>query len=150
MTSNRNEKIYSVAKKSTIVEAILTCHWLLGFEFYGMSDKKRGFVTFGLGYRIFSIVINIFFLIAIFGFDYLEFTFNRNNTYPSRHILILKIVIGIIYGFHIMYNAFFKIPYQIKVRNLMKEEENSLPMTHAFPQAYPPAYLGIYPQIQKV
>jgi len=150
MTSNRNEKIYSVAKKSTIVEAILTCHWLLGFEFYGMSDKKRGFVTFGLGYRIFSVVIHIFFLILIFGFDYLEFHFNRNDTYPNRHILIMKIVIGIIYGFDIVYNAFFKIPYQIKVRNLMKEEENSVPMTHAFPQAYPPAYLGIYPQIQKV
>jgi len=150
MTSNRNEKIYSVAKKSTLVEAILTWHLLLGFEYYGMSDKKRGFVTFGIGYRIFCIVSHIFLLIGIFGFDYLEFTFNRNNTYPSRHILIMKIVIGIIYGLDIVYNAFFKIPYQIKVRNLMKEEENSVPMTHAFPQAYPPAYLGIYPQIQKV
>merc|ERR1712214_111141 len=151
-TSNKNEKIYSVAKKSTLVEAILTCNCIYGFEFYGMSDKKRGFVTFGLCYRIFSIVINIFFLILIFGFDFLEFyisIFNRNDTYPNV-ILIMKIVIGIIYGVDIVYNAFIKIPYQIKVRNLMKEEENSLPMTHAFPQAYPPAYLGIYPQIQKV
>merc|ERR1711884_27169 len=151
-TSNKNEKIYSVAKKSTLVEAILTCNWIYGFEFYGLSGKKRGFVTFGLGYRIFSIVISIFFLILIFGFDFLEFyisIFNRKDTYPNV-ILIMKIVIGIIFGFDIVYNTLFKIPYQIKVRNLMKEEENSLPMTHAFPQAYPPAYLGIYPQIQKV
>ena len=152
-TSNKNEKIYSVAKKSTLVEAILTCNWIYGFEFYGMSDKKRGFVTFGLGYRIFSIVINIFLLILIFGFDFLEFyisTFIRNDTYPNGFILIMKIVIGIICGFDIVYNTFFKIPYQFKVRNLMKEEENSVPMTHAFPQAYPPAYLEVYPQIQKV
>merc|ERR1712001_23032 len=153
MTSNRNEKNYSVAKKSTLVEAILTWHLLLGFEYYGMSDKKRGFVTFGIGYRIFSIVYHIFLLIGIFGFGFLEIylsAINRNVTYHNESILIVKIVIGIIYGFHIVYNAFFKIPYQIKVRNLMKEEENSVPMTHAFPQAYPPAYLGIYPQIQKV
>merc|ERR1712062_823851 len=153
-TSNKNKKIYSVAKKSTLVEAILTCNWIYGFEFYGMSDKKRGFVTFGLGYRIFSIVINVLFLIAIFGFGFLEIyisAFYRNDTYPKPLIIvIMKIVIGIIFGFDIVYNTFFKIPYQIKVRNLMKEEENSLPMTHTFPQAYPPAYLEIYPQIQKV
>ena len=153
-TPNPNENIYSVAKKSTMVEAILTCNWIYGFEFYGMSDKKRGFVTFGLGYRIFSIVINIFLLILIFGFDFLEFYVSifdiRNDAYPNGFMLIMKIVIGIICGFDIVYNAFFKIPYQIKVRNLMKEEENSVPMTHAFPQAYPPAYLEVYPQIQKV
>ena len=62
----------------------------------------------------------------------------------------MKIVIGVIYGLDIAYNIIFKIWYQIKVRNLMKEEENSVPMTHAFPQAYPPAYLEVYPQIQKV
>merc|ERR1719245_1670165 len=140
MTSNRNEKIYSVAKKSTLVEAILTFH-----------------LIHGIGYRIFYIVSHIFLLIGIFGFGFMEIyistlhhAFNRNDTFPNEHILIMKIVIGIIYGVDIVYNAFFKIPYQIKVRNLMKEEENSLPMTHAFPQAYPPAYLGIYPQIQKV
>ena len=152
-TSNKNEKIYSVAKKSTLVEAILTCNWIYGFEFYGMSDKKRGFVTFGLGYRIFSIVVNIFLLIFIFGFDFLEFyisTFIRNDTYPNGFILIMKIVIGIICGFDIVYNTFFKIPYQIKVRNLMKEEEDSLPMTQAFPLAYSQAYTQIYPQMQKV
>ena len=156
-TSNKNEKIYSVAKKSTLVEAILTFHLIHGFEYYGMSDKKRGFVTFGIGYRIFCIVSHIFLLIGIFGFGFLEIyistlnhAFNRNDKFPNGHILIMKIVIGIIYGVDIVYNAFFKIPYQIKVRNLMKEEENSLPMTHAFPQAYPPAYLEVYPQIQKV
>ena len=71
-TSNRNEKIYSVAKKSTMVEAILTCNCLLRFEFYGMSEKKRRFVTFGIGYRIFGIAIHILLLIAIFGFNSLE------------------------------------------------------------------------------
>ena len=36
----------------------------------------------------------------------------------------------------------FKIWYQFKVRTLMnqEEEENSAPMTKAYPQVYPPAY----------
>ena len=73
-TSNRNEKIYSVAKKSTMVEAILTCNWLLGFEFYGMSQKKRGFVTFGIGYRIFCVLSHVSLLYAIFGLRFYEGT----------------------------------------------------------------------------
>ena len=164
-TSNKNEKIYSVAKKSTMVEAILTCNWLLGLEFYGMSEKKQGFVTLGIGYRIFSIVIYVLCLIVIFGYDFFELYLSaysnlsdyRNNEYPDRFIAItsvayiMKIVIGVIYGLDIAYNIFFKIWYQIKVRNLMKEEEeNSIPFTHAFPQDYPPAYPQIYPQMQKV
>ena len=36
-TSYRIGKYFSVAKKSTIIEAILTCNWILGFEVYGMS-----------------------------------------------------------------------------------------------------------------
>merc|ERR1719219_565601 len=136
-TSNRNEKIYSVAKKSTMVEAILTCNWLLGFEFYGMSQKKRGFVTFGIGYRMFLVVSQVLLLIAIFGFGYLD---EWSQT--------MKIVIGVIYGLDIVYNIFFKIWYQIKVRNLMKEEENSLPMTQVYPQAYPQAYPH-YPYLNK-
>ena len=63
-TPNPNENIYSVAKKSTMVEAILTCNWILGFEFYGMSHKKRGFVTFGIGYRIYCVVVQVLFLIG--------------------------------------------------------------------------------------
>ena len=146
-TSNRNENIYSVAKKSTMVEAILTCNCLLRFEFYGMSEKKRRFVTFGIGYRIFSIVINVLLLIAIFGYNFLAYS---NNVYPDIFITIMKIVIGVICGLDIAYNIFFKIRCQIKVRNLMKEDENSIPMTHTFPQAYPPAYSEISTQMQKV
>jgi hypothetical protein len=151
-TTNKNEKIYSLAKKSTMVEAILTCNWVLALEFYGMSDKKRGFVTFGIGYRIFSIVINVLLLIATFGYNFLAIYLSLlgNNVYPDIFITIMKIVIGVICGLDIAYNIFFKIRYQIKVRNLMKEDENSIPMTHAFPQAYPPAYSEISAQMQKV
>merc|ERR1712141_637725 len=113
------------------VEAILTCNWLLGFEFYGMSQKKRGFVTFGIGYRMLSILSNVLLLIAIFGFEFL----------PGRD---MKIVIAVICGLDIVYNIFFEIWYQIKVRNLMKEEENSLPMTQVNPQAY-----SHYPYLNK-
>ena len=151
-TTNKNEKIYSLAKKSTMVEAILTCNWILGLEFYGMSDKKRGFVTFGIGYRIFSIVINVLLLIATFGYNFLAIYLSlySNNVYPDIFITIMKIVIGVICGLDITYNIFFKIRYQIKVRNLMKEDENSIPMMHTFPQAYPPAYSEISAQMQKV
>merc|ERR1712165_484122 len=153
-TSNRNEKIYSVAKKSTMVEAILTCNWLLGFEFYGMSQKKRGFVTFGIGYRMLCILSHVLLLIAIFGFGFLEWYMNilsgrgyeNMYRYDGDFVYYMKIVIAVIYGLDIAYNIFFKIWYQIKVRNLMKEEENSLPMTQAYPQAYPQAYTQAYPQ----
>ena len=152
-TTNKNEKIYSLAKKSTMVEAILTCNWILGLEFYGMSDKKRGFVTFGIGYRIFGVVIHVLLLIAIFQFDFMEtylYSYYSDNEFPDGFIEIMKIVIGVIYGLDIAYNIFFKIWYQIKVRNLMKEEENSLPMTQVFPQSFLQAYAQIYPEMQKV
>ena len=47
-----------------MVEAILTCNWILGFEFYGMSHKKRGFVTFGIGFRIYCVVVQVLLLIG--------------------------------------------------------------------------------------
>ena len=65
MTSNRNEKIYSVAKKSTLVEAILTFHLIHGFEYYGMSDKKRGFVTLEL-VIVYLVLCTIFFFSLAF------------------------------------------------------------------------------------
>ena len=50
----------------------------------------------------------------------------------------MKLVIGIIYGSNIAYNLIFKISHQIKVRKLMKEEENrNIPMTQIYlPQNY--------------
>merc|ERR1712113_479780 len=65
--SNQNEKVYSIAKKSTLVEAILTCNWVLGFEFYGISEKKQGFVMFGIAYRILCVLLDILALILLFG-----------------------------------------------------------------------------------
>merc|ERR1712088_97927 len=156
-TSNKNEKIYSVAKKSSMAEAILTCNWILGFEVYGISEKKQGFVTFGILYRVFGIVSHVLVLIAIFGFGFLEWYMNIKYLLYSDplaahgpiiniyNIKTMKIVIGVILGLSIAYNMFFKIRYQMKVKNLMKEEENSLPMTQAYPQTYPQAYPQAYP-----
>ena len=149
LTPNRNENIYYVAKKSTFVEAILTCNYILGFEFYGMLEKKRGFVMFGIGYRIFSVVAHVLLLIAIFGFNFLETYVSLHGGHRYRNdelIKMMKIVIGVIYSVDIAYNLFFKIGYQIKVRKLMKEEEeeNSIPMTQAYPQIYYPQ--SHYPQ----
>ena len=54
------------------------------------------------------------------------------------YVKIMKIVIGVIYGFTITYNLSFKIWHQIKVRKLMKEEENSIaPMTYNPPSPNP-------------
>ena len=150
-TSNRNEHVYSVAKKSTMVEAILTCNWILGLEFYGMSEKKRGFVTFGIGYRIYCVVANILLLVAIFGFRFLDWYFKESLKgydyndlkWIKNYLYIMKIVIGITGAFSIFYNLCFKIWYQIKVRNLMIEEENGLPMIQTYPQTY---YPEVYPQ----
>ena len=136
-----------------MVEAILTCNWILGLEFLGMSEKKRGFVTFGIGYRIYCVVANIILLIAVFA-GFFEWYW-RNITYgdPSAEeyikifALSMKIVLGIIVGFSIVYNVSFKIRYQIKVRNLMKEEENGIPISQTYPQTYyPQGNPQMYPQ----
>merc|ERR1711950_55640 len=129
-----------------------------------MGEKKQGFVTFGIGYRMFCVLSHILLLIAIFQFGFLEWYMNiLSGRHPSYRyggdfVFYMKIVIAVIYGLDIAYNIFFKICYQIKIRNLMKEEENSLPMTQVYPQAYPQAfsqaypqaYTQIYPQTQKV
>ena len=127
-TSNENEHIYSVAKKSTLIEAILTCNWFLGFEYYGMSDKKRGFVTFGIGYRIYCVVMWCLSLIVI------AFSLTKSGRGKATQKLIMKIV-AFYFGFNIGYNLGYKIWHQIKVRKLMKkEEEDSIAMTN---QAHP-------------
>ena len=161
VTSNQNEKVYSIAKKSTLVEAILTCNWVLGFEFYGISEKKPGFVMFGIVYRIICVLANILALILLFGLGILETYFYELRRYGSgysqgygfgnRHSFndilnifwIFRIVIGVLIGLDLAYNIFFKIRYQFKVRNLMKQEEEqgySVPMTQAYPQVYPQNY----------
>jgi hypothetical protein len=61
----------------------------------------------------------------------------------------MRIVCGVLIGLDVAYNIFFKIRYQFKVRNLMKQEEEqgyNVPMTQAYPQVYPQAYPQTYPQ----
>ena len=117
-------------------------------------------MTFGIGYRIFCVVVHVLLLVYV-QFDFLEIYSCINYSdieIPDGFFENMKIVITVIYGLDIAYNIIFKIWYQIKVRNLMKEEENSLPMTQVYPQAYPQAfsqaypqaYTQIYPQTQKV
>ena len=168
-TSIENEKVYSIAKKSTLVEAILTCNVILGFELYGISEKKRGFVTFGIAYRIIGVLVKIVFLILLFGtgiFASPSHGYGSGYGYGNRYTLdvywMIIIVWGAIIGLDLAYNIFFKIRYQFKVRNLMKQEEeekeryNNVPiynipihnvsMTQAHPQVYPQSYPQAYPQ----
>lgn len=108
-------------------------------------------MTFGIGYRIFCVVVHVLLLVYV-QFDILEIylCINWMYEYPDGFFEIMKIVITVIYGLDIAYNIFFKIWYQIKFRNSMKEEENSLPMTQVFPQSLLQAYAQIYPEMQKV
>ena len=168
-TSIENEKVYSIAKKSTLVEAILTCNVILGFELYGISEKKRGFVTFGIAYRIIGVLVKIVFLILLFGtgiFASPSHGYGSGYGYGNRYTLdvywMIIIVWGAIIGLDLAYNIFFKIRYQFKVRNLMKQEEEekerynnvpiynipiyNVPMTQAHPQVYPQSYPQAYPQ----
>ena len=168
-TSNENERVYSIAKKSTLVETILTCNPILGFEFYGISEKKRGFVTFGIAYRIIGVLVKIVFLILLFGtgiFASPSHGYGSGYGYGNRYTLdvywMIIIVWGVIIGLDLAYNIFFKIRYQFKVRNLMKQEEEekerynnvpiynipiyNVPMTQAHPQVYPQSYPQAYPQ----
>ena len=169
-TSNENERVYSIAKKSTLVEAILTCNWVLGFEFYGISEKKQGFVMFGIAYRIIGVLVKIVFLILLFGtgiFASPSHGYGSGYGYGNRYTLdvywMIIIVWGAIIGLDLAYNIFFKIRYQFKVRNLMKQEEEekerynnvpiynipiyNVPMTQAHPQVYPQSYPHAYPQV---
>ena len=167
-TSNENEKVYSIAKKSTLVEAILTCNVILGFEFYGISEKKRGFVTFGIAYRIIGVLVKIVFLILLFGTGIFAspsrgYGSGYGNRYTFDVYWMIIIVWGAIIGLDLAYNIFFKIRYQLKVRNLMKQEEeekerynnvpiynipiHNVPMTQAHPQVYPQSYPQAYPQV---
>ena len=169
-TSNENEKVYSIAKKSTIVEAILTCNPWHGFEIYGISEKKPGFVTFGIAYRIFGVLGKIVFLIFLFGggiFASPSHGYGSGYGYGNRYTIdvywMIIIVCGVIIGLDIAYNIFFKIRYQFKVRNLMKQEEeekerynnvpiynipiHNVPMTEAHPQVYPQSCPQAYPQV---
>ena len=168
-TSNENEKVYSIAKKSTLVEAILTCNVILGFELYGISEKKQGFVTFGIAYRIIGVLVKIVFLILLFGtgiFASPSRGYGSGYGYGYRYTFdvywMIIIVGGVHIGLDLAYNIFFKIRYQLKVRNLMKQEEeekeryNNVPiynipihnvsMTQAHPQVYPQSYPQAYPQ----
>ena len=167
-TSNENERVYSIAKKSTLVEAILTCNVILGFEFYGISEKKRGFVTFGIAYRIIGVLVKIVFLILLFGTGiFASPSRGYGSGYGYRYTFdvywMIIIVWGAIIGLDLAYNIFFKIRYQFKVRNLMKQEEEekerynnvpiynipiyNVPMTQAHPQVYPQSYPQAYPQV---
>ena len=167
-TSNENERVYSIAKKSTFVEAILTCNVILGFEFYGISEKKRGFVTFGIAYRIIGVLVKIVFLILLFGTGiFASPSRGYGSGYGYRYTFDIYWMIIIVGGVHIgldlAYNIFFKIRYQLKVRNLMKQEEEekerynnvpiyniptyNVPMTQAHPQVYPQSYPQAYPQV---
>ena len=167
-TSNENERVYSIAKKSTLVEAILTCNVILGFEFYGISEKKRGFVTFGIAYRIIGVLVKIVFLILLFGTGiFASPSRGYGSGYGYRYTFdvywMIIIVWGAIIGLDLAYNIFFKIRYQFKVRNLMKQEEeekerynnvpiynipiHNVPMTQAHPQVYPQSYPQAYPQV---
>ena len=169
-TSNENERVYSIAKKSTLVEAILTCNVILGFEFYGISEKKRGFVTFGIAYRIIGVLVKILFLILLFGtgiFASPSRGYGSGYGYGYRYTFdvywMIIIVCGVHIGLDLAYNIFFKIRYQLKVRNLMKQEEeekerynnvpiynipiHNVPMTQAHPQVYPQSYPQAYPQV---
>ena len=166
-TSIENEKVYSIAKKSTLVEAILTCNVILGFELYGISEKKRGFVTFGIAYRIIGVLVKIVFLILLFGTGiFASPSRGYGSGYGYRYTFdvywMIIIVWGAIIGLDLAYNIFFKIRYQLKVRNLMKQEEEekerynnvpiynipiyNVPMTQAHPQVYPQSYPQAYPQ----
>ena len=167
-TSNENERVYSIAKKSTLVEAILTCNVILGFELYGISEKKRGFVTFGIAYRIIGVLVKIVFLILLFGTGiFASPSRGYGSGYGYRYTFdvywMIIIVWGAIIGLDLAYNIFFKIRYQFKVRNLMKQEEEekerynnvpiyniptyNVPMTQAHPQVYPQSYPHAYPQV---
>ena len=109
-------------------------------------------MTFGIGYRIFCVVVHVLLLVYV-QFDFLEIYSCINYSdieFPDGFFENMKIVITVIYGLDIAYNIFFRIWYQIKFRNSMKEEENSLPMTQVFPQSLLQAYAQIYPEMQKV
>ena len=115
--SNENEKVYSIAKKTTLVEAILTCNWVLGFEFYGISEKKQGFVMFGIAYRIICVLVNITALILLFGLANFNLYIYESHGYGSGYsqgygygnrysfddilniFWIIRIVLGVLIGF---------------------------------------------------
>merc|ERR1712165_577646 len=166
ITANSNQKVYSIAKKTTLVEAILTCNWVLGFEFYGISEKKQGFVMFGIAYRIICVLLDILALILLFGLGNFNIYFyeslgygsgySQGYGYGNRYSLdtilnifwIIRIVLGVLIGLDLAYNIFFKIRYQFKVKNLIKEEQQgyNVSMTQAYPQVYPQANPQAYPQ----
>ena len=140
-TSRRIEDVYFYAKLSTKWERIINLNWpFLWFKNKGMSEKKRWIVTFGIRFRIISVVMVILLLTLVFGFGIFDNLIEKcKEGYqhaPSRQfaayieylqyfIHYAKIPILIFGLINIFYNLFFKIWYQIHFRELMKEDENA-------------------------
>ena len=49
--------LHGIAKVTTIIETILTCNYFLGFEIYGLFERKSIWVIIGMIYRGILIII---------------------------------------------------------------------------------------------
>ena len=55
--------LLEIAKVTTIIETILTCNYFLGFEIYGLFERKSIWVIIGMIYR--GILIIIYFGVGL-------------------------------------------------------------------------------------